>query len=78
MIHDFNMIQSALETMRPKVEKAREVFGRPLTLAEKILVAHLEGDLSAKPEPGEYVYLNPDRVALANVNLVEPQDGGIH
>src|SRR5438445_9379096 len=40
----------------------------PLTLAEKILVGHLDNIETAKPELGEsYVFLRPDRVALQDV-----------
>ncbi|MEO9364422.1 MAG: aconitase family protein, partial [Nitrososphaera sp.] len=42
--------------------------GRPLTLAEKILVGHLDGNDVYDPERGKsYVFLNPDRVALQDV-----------
>jgi len=42
----------------------RETYGRPLTLAEKILIAHLD-DPHAKPERGVTVAdLRPDRVAM--------------
>jgi len=65
MIHDFEMIQAVYEELKEKIDAARDLFGRPLTLAEKILVAHLDEPLTAVPEGGEtYVYLNPDRVAM--------------
>ena len=42
----------------------RETYGRPLTLTEKILIAHLD-DPHAKPERGKTVAdLRPDRVAM--------------
>ncbi|MEO6120794.1 MAG: aconitase family protein, partial [Acidimicrobiales bacterium] len=46
--------------------KAREAWGRPLTLAEKVLVAHLaEGQELGGIERGRsYVELLPDRVAM--------------
>ncbi|MGH9180213.1 MAG: aconitase family protein, partial [Acidimicrobiales bacterium] len=46
--------------------KAREEWGRPLTLAEKVLVAHLaEGQELGEIERGRsYVELCPDRVAM--------------
>jgi len=65
MIRDFDMIQSVYRNMEPRLEAARKVFGRPMTLAEKILAAHLAQPLTERPVPGEtYVYLNPDRVAM--------------
>ncbi len=65
MIRDFSMIEKAYATMGAKQEAARRLFGRPLTLAEKILAAHLAGELTAVPERHKtYVMLNPDRVAM--------------
>ncbi|MFV0316532.1 MAG: aconitate hydratase [Microthrixaceae bacterium] len=47
-----------------RVDAARERLGRPLTLSEKILVAHLD-DPAATFERGEtYNDLRPDRVAM--------------
>ena len=49
-----------------KVEAARKLAGRPLSLTEKILYAHLCDALPGKPfERGkDYVDFNPDRVAM--------------
>ena len=49
-----------------KVEKARQSLGRPLTLAEKILYAHLfQGQEPAPYKRGQdYAYFSPDRVAM--------------
>ena len=45
--------------------RARQSFGRPLTLAEKILVNHLDPSETGVPERGvSYVDLRPDRVAM--------------
>ena len=53
--------------LEANVAKFRKVAGRPLTLSEKILIGHLDGDVYA-PEAGKsYVFLNPDRVALQDV-----------
>ncbi|MGH9281864.1 MAG: aconitase family protein, partial [Acidimicrobiales bacterium] len=47
------------------VEAARRRMGRPLTLAEKILVAHLAAPDGPEPERGRtYSELRPDRVAM--------------
>lgn len=50
---------------RTRLEKAKKVYARPLTLAEKILIAHLHNWQGEKPERGVTVaMLNPDRVAM--------------
>jgi aconitate hydratase len=61
-----NQVYAKLER---NIAKFRKVAGnRPLTLAEKILVGHLDGDNVYDPERGKsYVFLNPDRVALQDV-----------
>jgi aconitate hydratase len=50
-----------------KYRVARERFQRPLTLAEKILSAHLDHWNDGEPHPvrgSSYVFLRPDRVAM--------------
>ena len=66
MAFDIEMIQKAYAEMAEKVEKTRSLLGRPLTLTEKILYAHLADNLPATPyERGQsYVNFNPDRVAM--------------
>ncbi|MFH0922369.1 MAG: aconitate hydratase [Fibrobacterota bacterium] len=65
MTRDFDMIQRVYAQFEPRLATARMVFGRPLTLAEKILAHHLAEPLAQAPERGEtYVMLNPDRVAM--------------
>ena len=50
--------------MDERIETARERFGPNLTLAEKILINHLD-DRTTTPERGtSYVDLRPDRVAM--------------
>ena len=51
--------------MGERVEKARELLNRPLTLAEKILYSHLwDGNPSTVFQRGkDYVDFAPDRVA---------------
>jgi aconitate hydratase len=65
MAFDFNMIQKVYESMPERVAKAREIVGRPLTLSEKILYAHLwEGNPTKAFQRGkDYVDFAPDRVA---------------
>jgi aconitate hydratase len=66
MIFDLEMIKGVYENMFRMIEKARQITGRPLTLTEKVLYAHL----SDENEPGpysrgkSYVNFNPDRVAM--------------
>ena len=41
MVYDIDMLRSFYSNFPKRVDAAREQFGRPLTLAEKILFAHL-------------------------------------
>ena len=52
--------------MPAKVEAARKMLGRPLTLSEKILFSHLHSDqkLERFERGGSYVDFGPDRVAM--------------
>lgn len=66
MAFDIEMIKKVYETLPSKVDAARKLVGRPLTLTEKILYAHLHSD--QKPSVFErgksYVDFAPDRVAM--------------
>ncbi len=65
MVFDLDMIQSLYASYPDKIARAKSLFGRPLTLTEKILAAHFAGPLSAAPERGKsYVDFSPDRVAM--------------
>lgn len=66
MAFDIEMIQRVYAQLDKKVEQARKLLGRPLTLTEKILYAHLSGEMPSAPyERGKsYVDFNPDRVAM--------------
>lgn len=65
MAFDIDMIKGVYASMGERIEKARELVGRPLTLAEKILYSHLwEGTPSKQFSRGkDYVDFAPDRVA---------------
>ena len=65
MAFDIDMIRKVYQTMPARVDKARELVGRPLTLSEKILYAHLwEGTPTTKFQRAkDYVDFAPDRVA---------------
>ena len=66
MIFDLDMIKAVYAAYPAKIEAARKLLGKPLTLTEKILYSHLSGDLPSEPyERGKsYVDFNPDRVAM--------------
>jgi len=59
------LIEGVYATLDERVGRARDSFGRPLTLAEKILVNHLDPSETGVPERGvSYIDLRPDRVAM--------------
>ena len=59
------LVSGVYATLDERVGRARESFGRPLTLAEKILANHLDPSETGVPERGvSYVDLRPDRVAM--------------
>lgn len=66
MPFDIEMIKSFYEALPAKVEEARKALGKPLTLTEKILYAHLhpESPLKAYSRGEDYVFFAPDRVAM--------------
>jgi len=66
MAFDIEMIKAVYERMPQRIEAARKLLGKPLTLTEKILYSHLEGGASTKVyERGKsYVDFRPDRVAM--------------
>ncbi|MEP4535530.1 MAG: aconitate hydratase [Cyclobacteriaceae bacterium] len=65
MAFDVEMIKAVYKTIGERVNKAKEVTGKPLTLSEKILYSHLaEGMPSETFERGvSYVDFAPDRIA---------------
>ena len=65
MAFDINVIKEVYSQMPGRIEKARQLVGRPLTLSEKILYSHLWDDNAAKAyERGkDYVDFAPDRIA---------------
>ena len=66
MAFDINVIKEVYQQMPGRIEKARQLVGRPLTLSEKILYSHLWNDKATKAyERGkDYVDFAPDRIAL--------------
>ncbi|EZH73221.1 aconitate hydratase [Aquimarina atlantica] len=65
MAFDINMIKKVYSQVADRVNAAREVTGKPLTLAEKILYSHL-WDVKTKKaftRGKDYVDFAPDRIA---------------
>ena len=65
MAFDIEMIKSVYSNIKDRVNKARELTGKPLTASEKILYSHL---WDGKPEKvfsrgKDYVDFAPDRIA---------------
>ncbi|TYA94769.1 aconitate hydratase [Seonamhaeicola marinus] len=65
MTFDIEMIKGVYARMKARVDAAREVVGKPLTLSEKILYNHLwDGAPTQAFERGkDYVDFAPDRIA---------------
>lgn len=66
MPFDIDMIKAHYDALPGKIAEARKVLGRPLTLSEKILYSHLhaESPLQDFTRGGDYVFFQPDRVAM--------------
>ena len=65
MAFDIDMIKKVYANMSERVDAARDIVGKPLTLSEKILYSHLwEGNPTKAFARGkDYVDFAPDRVA---------------
>jgi aconitate hydratase len=66
MVFDLDMIKAVYAAFPGRVAAARKVLGKPLTLTEKILYAHLaQGNATEAYARGKsYVDFAPDRVAM--------------
>jgi len=65
MVFDLDLIKKLYGGMPSKVDAARKLVGKPLTLAEKILYSHLfETPKRAYERGRDYVDFAPDRVAM--------------
>lgn len=62
------LVSGVYAKLKENISKFRNVTGRPLTLAEKVLSGHLS-EIDEKNFAGgkDYVFLKPDRVALQDV-----------
>ena len=65
MAFDIDMIKGVYASIGERVEKARELVGKPLTLSEKILYSHLWDGKTEKAyvRGKDYVDFAPDRIA---------------
>ncbi|MGY6562965.1 MAG: aconitate hydratase [Luteibaculaceae bacterium] len=83
MAFDIEMIKAVYSKFPERVEAARKLLGRPLTLTEKILYTHLADSLPASEfkRGADYVDFNPDRVAMqdatAQMALLQFMSAGI-
>jgi aconitate hydratase len=66
MAFDIEMIKAHYESLGEKIEVIKKKLGRPLTLAEKTLYAHLDAEspLQNYERGKDYVFFAPDRVAM--------------
>lgn len=66
MVYDIDMLNSFYSHFPQRVDRARKQIGRPMTLAEKILYAHLYHEESIRlfKRGEDYVNFRPDRVAM--------------
>jgi len=65
MVFDLDLIKKLYGALPSKVDAARKLVGKPLTLAEKILYSHLfETPARAYERGKDYVDFAPDRVAM--------------
>ncbi|HEX5003229.1 MAG TPA: aconitate hydratase [Bacteroidia bacterium] len=66
MAFDIDMIGKVYAGLPARIEAARKVLNRPLTLTEKVLYAHLtQGNATTTFDRGKsYVDFNPDRVGM--------------
>ncbi|MBL3657466.1 aconitate hydratase [Fulvivirga sediminis] len=66
MAFDIDMIKAVYSQIGEKIDAARKVVNKPLTLSEKILYSHLHADqnLESFERAKSYVNFAPDRVAM--------------
>jgi aconitate hydratase len=62
------MAQRVYETMSQNLQIVRRRLGKPLTLADKVLLGHLDDPEHQEMVPGKsYLFVRPDRVILQDV-----------
>ncbi|MGI0032672.1 MAG: aconitase family protein, partial [Nitrososphaeraceae archaeon] len=62
-------ISEIYRKLENNISKYKKIMGRPLTASEKILVGHIHNaDIESEIQSGsDYIFLDPDRVALQDV-----------
>ena len=82
MAFDIDIIKRVYSQMSSRIEHAKKIIGRPLSLTEKVLYSHLwNNDIANKYERGvDYVDFGPDRVtcqdATAQMALLQFMQAG--
>ncbi|MDR0518155.1 MAG: aconitate hydratase [Fibromonadaceae bacterium] len=66
MLFNLDLVNAVYAKIQSRVLTARQVFGRPLTLTEKILYTHLvdKGEDMVYARGKDFAEFNPDRVAM--------------
>lgn len=66
MILDIDMLKAFYADYAQTVERAKEILGRPMTYAEKVLYAHIYNKVDVKnyQRAEDYVNFRPNRVAM--------------
>ncbi len=83
MAFDLDLIQKVYQRIPARLQEARKVLGRPMSVTEKILYSHLfEGNVMENYARGDsYVDFSPDRVAMqdatAQMALLQFMSAGI-
>ncbi len=82
MLFDLELTKKVYKTFKDKIDKAKNVFGREMTYAEKILYAHLYDDAIKIHKKGvDFADFRPDRVAMqdatAQMALLQFMSAGI-
>ncbi len=83
MVFDLDMIKAYYKALPGRIDKARKIAKRPLTLTEKILFSHLHKDMPMEnfARGKSYVDFSPDRVAMqdatAQMALLQFMSAGI-
>jgi len=84
MAFDIDVIKRVYSEMSSRIENAKKIIGKPLTLSEKVLYSHLwNKDISNPFKRGvDYVDFGPDRVtcqeATAQMALLQFMQAGKH
>ena len=62
------LVSSVYQRMESQLQVVRARLNRPMTMADKVLLSHLDDPAESELIPGEsYILLNPDRVLLQDV-----------